>query len=664
MSLSAMLAGFDEAALEGLASKGLVRRALKDWKAGNAEIEARSDSDATVIVTGDTVQMTEKGPTQALCTCSAVGICRHILTAVLVLQDAPAAAQEDSATGHADEDATDVDPDDTPDARSELLSLTDKTLATFARADLPAAVELAADPTIRIEEKGKSCVVTFDQGAATVTFIAGLSLKEAAYKGPRTKSRLLVAAAALAVRQKEGLTAPVIEAAQDEPVSQPFTVDMLNDMQGRLAKATSGTLSGSSALASDMFFDMAISARAEAAPRVSSQLRALSRQARLAPTRHVDFVPERFIVEAGRTYALLEALKSAPDDVALTGALRRDYQPTDPVKLVFVGAETWTAPSGARGLTGYAVNPEANTWLSVTDARGAGMDPTFTPQSSYQNTSLWGGRTMNRRMGQLLHLKDPRIDQHGSIALRLETSVEEGQSLRQLSDTLSPDILHQNWGAAFADLKGRLGSGLRRGAFPQPCLIAPKGFGSYRFDEMRQTYFWDVIDHQGQSEAISLDVEHSTMERLSALQGQTKSMLVLAHFVEDELHLKLVSMHFDDKGQLDIRNLTLDILPKPPALSSIIQKARTIAGQIEAAHSPASLGSLETFTSRVIEACLTALSGRVSNDHDGLVKQCEERGLTLIGGMLAATTQAGGGAVSALKTAYLVDELRREAQLL
>ncbi|MBL4558421.1 MAG: SWIM zinc finger family protein [Rhodobacteraceae bacterium] len=85
MSLRDIIAAYDDTALEALASKGLLRRAHKDMAAGRAEI-VRFDADAEVMADGQTVTIPETGPARAACTCSANGICRHIVLALLALR--------------------------------------------------------------------------------------------------------------------------------------------------------------------------------------------------------------------------------------------------------------------------------------------------------------------------------------------------------------------------------------------------------------------------------------------------------------------------------------------------------------------------------------------------------------------------------------------------
>ena len=88
-------ATFDNATLEALANKGLLRRAKKDFQQGEIP-EFLSETETTVKfrVAEMIVTLSEKGLTFAYCTCPAVETCRHILIVCLWL----AQAKEDKVT--------------------------------------------------------------------------------------------------------------------------------------------------------------------------------------------------------------------------------------------------------------------------------------------------------------------------------------------------------------------------------------------------------------------------------------------------------------------------------------------------------------------------------------------------------------------------------------
>jgi len=86
-----MASRMSDTALEALASRGLVRRALSDNAAGRVELRHQDDDAAEFSVDGETVRLVAAGLAQSSCSCPAAGICRHRLAAVVHLRShAPA----------------------------------------------------------------------------------------------------------------------------------------------------------------------------------------------------------------------------------------------------------------------------------------------------------------------------------------------------------------------------------------------------------------------------------------------------------------------------------------------------------------------------------------------------------------------------------------------
>src|SRR5215510_8347060 len=96
--LTALVASFDDAAWEALASKGLLRRARKDLEKGERiEVVEETPTVVKLAVQSFVVSLPESGPARASCSCPAPGICQHILAAGLYLQGSSVAASEPRA---------------------------------------------------------------------------------------------------------------------------------------------------------------------------------------------------------------------------------------------------------------------------------------------------------------------------------------------------------------------------------------------------------------------------------------------------------------------------------------------------------------------------------------------------------------------------------------
>ncbi|MEO1275166.1 MAG: hypothetical protein AAFV96_07135, partial [Pseudomonadota bacterium] len=481
MSLAAMLATHDDAALTALSSKGLLRRATRDLEAGAAEIKARSETAATVETDGHVIEIDGSGAKAARCTCPASGVCRHILLAVLVLRQ-----------GTSSGDAT-VSSELRP-AAEEIAALPGTALTKFAGADWGPAQKLASHGA-RIEENGSSCSVHPEGAAVQVTFLAGQGL-DAVYKGPSTRRRVYIAAAAIAVRAQAGVAVSAAESLADETKVDPAFCD---GVARTLETAVASTFTGSAEVAADALFDQAISAKAGAAPRLAAQVRALSNAATLAARRDVAFQPSEFIEAAARAHALARALVQTPGDPALTGAVARTYRAVEPMELWLLGASRWRTPSGARGATLHLFDPNAQQWMSQVTARGAGVDLGFDPSIAYYG-ALWGAGSARDLMGTQLTLPAPKVSEDGQISATL------AEPAKRLSDKLTVGVLSEigtdDWQDFQTDIGHRIGIGLRRSATPRTALILPRRLSDLSFDDLAQTYRLEALDRSGAKLAL------------------------------------------------------------------------------------------------------------------------------------------------------------------
>src|SRR5687768_17449177 len=94
--LRRLVGALDIPALEALSSKGLLRRAQKDIERA-VKISVLGDSAASLQlkVAEFEVAIPETGPALATCSCSSTGVCQHILSAVLFLQQGSKANESD-----------------------------------------------------------------------------------------------------------------------------------------------------------------------------------------------------------------------------------------------------------------------------------------------------------------------------------------------------------------------------------------------------------------------------------------------------------------------------------------------------------------------------------------------------------------------------------------
>lgn len=510
MSLSAMLDTHDANALAALASVGLVRRATRDLDAGKAKIKTRDHASAIVAADGQEVALDGAGPNAAQCDCPATGICRHIILAILALRESG------DATGEVQSVSAST-------ARDDTLALAEESIRKFAGADWDKAVRqalISVDATVA--DDGPNLSIQLPDTDHPVVLLAGLGLKGAVYKGPKTTKRRVVTTAALILRAQAG-TAALETLTTDAPDVETLSIETVIAARGAINALVAGVLGGGSTIAEDHIFDLSISARAQAAPRLTTLLRLLTRHARAARTNHFSYDDAMFLSDAAFACALTHALEANPVSPDLTGVVRRHYAEQDSLDIRILGAVKWSAGSGARGTRIYGVDPETGTWYSTGQARGAGMDPSFSPQSVY-NAPLWGLELVERLMGEQLHLQSPRISHDHQISW--EGAMATKSPARPLTEDLADaNLLHDTWPTALADIAARMPSGLQWDGRAIPLLIQPKSLGDARFNDIAQTYH--LIARDGAGAGMSLTLPAERVEDVEWLAGNSANITML-----------------------------------------------------------------------------------------------------------------------------------------
>lgn len=489
MSLAAMLDTHDANALSALASVGLVRRATRDFEAGKAEVKTRDDATAIVTADGQVVTLNAAGPGAAQCGCPATGICRHILLAILALRES-------------DETATEDDAPPTTTAREDTLALAEKDIRKFAGADWDKAVRQALiSAEAAVAEDGPNLSVRLPDTDHPVVLLAGLGLKGAVYKGPKSTKRRVVTTAALILRAQSG-TAALDTLTTDAPDVESLGIETVTAARDAINALVAGVLGGGSTIAEDHIFDLSISARAQAAPRLTTLLRLLTRHARAARTNQFSYDDARFLSDAALACALTQALEANPTAPELTGVIRRHYGERDALDIRVLGAVKWTAGSGARGTRIHAIDPRTGEWYNTGQARAGGMDPSFSPLSVY-NAPLWGFDLVERLVGKSLHLQHPRVSSDNQISWE-GAHAKTGTARSVFEDLADTGYLHGFWPAAHADIANRLPNGLQWDGRAIPLLLQPKSLGDARFNDIAQTYHLSARDPAGAGLPLTL----------------------------------------------------------------------------------------------------------------------------------------------------------------
>lgn len=630
MTLASLLASYDDAALTAVASKGVVIRATKDVGAGRVSVQTQDTESATLDVAGEAVSLSAKSLEASRCPCPATGICRHIVAAVLFLRD-----QSDTVPKAGTESA--------PAEKPRIFDVDE--IEKFAGADWALACAWAEQGIV--PDGTGSIVVTFADHDAKVTFPAGRGLRDAVYKGPvAAHKRRAIAAAALALGQANGVDLPEVIAASTRPA---VDMDTLDRSATALEEAVMSLAAGTFAQAQGTLFNLAISTRAEAIPRLASELRGLSQRMSPEAIRTSSVTPVDLLGSIARLYALVDALRVAPDDPALVGIIARSFEPAGPKTVVFLGGETWTTPAGAKGLTLVFCDAETGSIHRATQARAAGTDLTFDPSRQWRST-LWGVAAPHRMIGRRVHFDDAALAGDGGLGLTQKASLGDAIGFDDLQ------LVQTDWQAAAQTAALQMGLGLRRKPGDAMLVLAPSDIGALSFDPYAQTAVWDWYDAAGRTLTLALPHGQVIAQNLVALTRRIKGGLVALPAGGGPGRLISVWIDGPEPGPL---SLGLDVLPKPKGIGAMMDRLieRTTTRQQSAI---APLDPLALYFERASEAVLASLPIQAGLP-ENLVSDAQALGL---GQILAANQrwQDRKGQGDALRLAYLLGSARDMAR--
>lgn len=480
--------GLGVPALEALSSKGLVRRAHKDLERGPAPQVTGGEGDRLLIRVGEfTVSLPETGPTQGRCTCPAGGVCQHLLTAVLFLQQTPAPSASEAP-------ASPTDPD-----WNEFLKLTAEQLESWSkRASFRTAQGwvFGALPDSLVVSGG---TVRFRMLNAEVHCVPGAGLDGVIVSGAVKDRAALVVAAVIALQRSHGIPwepPAVVDAGLAEASGAPRSrAEVLESTVDLLEETVVHGLAHLSAATPQRFATLAVSALAVNLPRLALRLRGVGEECRWLLTRSAQAQTGRLLIQLAQTHALALALQRGgehprPD---LVGLHRTQYPPVGHLDLIGVAAWPWQTASGHHGLTVLFREVKADQWCSWSESRPVAASAGFDPVQRYRLPGPWTGAASPAQVAHSrLRLMNARRNGLG----RLSAST---QSQALVTGEVTPadweSFTLTSWTELIRRLADRRGSGLKE-ANPLDAwvVIRPTAWLDRQYDPVTQILRWYVGD--------------------------------------------------------------------------------------------------------------------------------------------------------------------------
>jgi len=535
-----LVSNFDDASWAALASVGLLRRARKDLERLQIEALDEVEGSLRINVPPFVVSMPASGPTNAKCNCPAPELCQHILAAGLFIQNQQSIKTQLKEVLTADSLRPEVSML-TPEVLKSWVGATDyrKGVALLEKNSLPPVIEYDETVIVRLQPSGLE--VRFVPGGG----LDGMIL-------PRLQGKRAGVAAVLALRASLGFEVPRGAAQQSlvELSGTPRTKkEILDSACGVLEDAVAVGLSHTSHVLAERLVTLSISAQGAQLPRVALALRTVADEVKSILLREARADEDRLLILMARVYALMDAIRSGNDQqtLALAGTSRGLYVEVPELELSGVGAYTWQTGSGYAGLTVLFWVNQTKEFLSWSYARPE-IQRVDARQRFYGEGPWSGSQSPKQVATSTIKLSHGRRTANGRLSSSTKTTALVLG--RTVPDALDFDNrVFSSWTSLRGYVATKQPIGLRE---PNPLdmivVLEPSFFGRQSFDEISQTFSWEVYDRANEVLTLALPFREwtkesiRTLEELSPAEGSAWRFVVRLSYEDDELLVEPISI--------------------------------------------------------------------------------------------------------------------------
>ena len=664
--VAALVAGFDDASWEALASKGLLRRARKDLEKG-LEISIRAQPEKLEIeVPPFVVSMTAAGPGAATCSCPAPGICQHILAAGLYLQSQASTIPEQKVTATRES------------IRDEILLLTSQRLKDWVgTVEFRKAVDLFEKNTLPpVIEYTDTVVIRLMPSAIEVRFVPGGGLDGLIL--PKQQGKRAGVAAVLALRRSLGfeIPAPAAQQALVETSGTPRTKkEILDSACSLLEDAILVGLSHASEMLVSRLVTLAVSAQGAQMPRVSLALKTIADEVESILQREARADEARLLLLIGRVYALMDAIRTTTDNrsIELAGTARGQYIEVPEIELAGIGAYTWQTGSGYAGLTLIFWASQTNEFLTWSYARPE-IQRADARQRFFGEGPWEGAHSPKQVSTSNLKLRHARRTANGRLSGSTKTSALVLSPVKPETLDFGERLLLR-WDDLERYVAAKQPLGVRESnPLDMIVVLQPRELAGRTFDSISQTFRWEVRDELDRSLTLTLPFRDWTKESIKVLEqlspgpNQTWRFVVKASFEDRELLVEPISILRPESSDAPVFHLAFDSLPQTDAgtvvtaatsesLDDQIEETETLK-IVEAELPPrGSLHNLLTETNRRLEAIAEAgMQTGMAANREWFTRSNEDAfkfGLTPLARVMEALAQPSTTPDALVKARYL-----------
>lgn len=521
--LRTLTASLDAVALEALASRELLRRAQKDLERGiEIRVAGETETKLRLVVGEFEVTLPESGPATAICSCPAVGVCQHILTAVLFLQREAAKNIQEQLPGVSVAEMS-------ASPEQELLAITSEQLERWAgKAAFRAGQKIASQTTPEIVRE-RAIRFRFAAMNSEVHLIPGGGLDGMIVSGGKSDGRPLIVAAVIGFQRASGkewaIPAEVtaLEASEGAPRTR---AEVLDSCQTLLAETLNNGLSRLSSTNQQRWATLAVSSLGVNLPRLALALRGIGDEAALVLARDARSDLGRMLTRMSQTHALCTALQNGGESPRsdLVGSHRTRYDEVGHLDLVGVAAWPWRTASGYEGLTVLFWDSAGKCWNSWTESRPRHQLADFKPVGRYSQPGPWEGAESPRQLARSdFRLMNARRYPGNRLSASTKSRVlMTGQA--KLQEHGLAGI--KDWTELPARVNTQAAIGLKE-TNPLDSIVAlqPATWGERGFDSVTQVLTWVLADAQQRPLLLEISFEEYTEPAISILEEMSAESL-------------------------------------------------------------------------------------------------------------------------------------------
>jgi hypothetical protein len=564
--LRRLATSLDAAALEALASKGLLRRAQKDLERGiETNIIGETGASLRLRVGEFEVRLPESGPATASCSCPAAGVCQHILTSVLFLQQAPPENVQEQLPGVSVEETT-ITPE------QELMAIMPEQLERWAgKASFKAGLKLASQTTVE-SVRERAVRIRFPMLNSEVHFIPGGGLDGMIVSGGKSDGRQLAVAAVIGFQRSQGIEWAVpadvmaLEAADGAPRNR---AEVLQACRSLLEETLANGLSRLAKANQQRWATLAVSALGVNLPRLALLLRGIGDEAALVVARDARSDLARMFGRMAQAHALGTALENGGDNPRsdLVGLHRTRYDEVGHLDLIGAAAWPWRTASGYEGLTVLFWDPSAKKWHSWTESRPRHQLADFKPTARYTQPGPWEGAESPRQLARSsFRLMNARRNPGNRLSSSSKSRVLVTGKAKLIEQGLTAI---EDWAQLQQQSNAQTAVGLKEtNPLDSVFALKPSVWGEHHYDAVSQVFVWALADSQQRPLLLEVGFDEFTEPAIELLEqvpvDSLQGAIVIGRVQRTPRGLSLLpySIH---RQNGEVVQLCLDALDSPAA---------------------------------------------------------------------------------------------------